>query len=124
MAKKTSQRERIQRLALEAELGAKEKSEKKTATSKTASPKAATAKTATAKAASPKPKKARPSAAADKSANRSGRQKVVWQVCDPRSKIVATFAYPEQKAAEARAAQLSEKHGEEYRVRSAKVPLD
>ncbi len=95
-------RERLERLALEAKITAREKAEEKVQKKKRAS------------------KKTTPK----KSAGDAGRMKMVWRVLDPASKVVATFAYPNQDDAKAKAAKLTEKSGKEYRVHGAKVPMD
>lgn len=104
----------MDRLALEAELTAKEKATKKTAkkTTKKAAKKVAkktTRKTKTTKAAA---------------AKSEGRLKLVWRVFSPTSKVIATFAYPAKDEAEAKAAKMTEKSGEEHRVRGVKIPLE
>ena len=47
--------------------------------------------------------------------------KMVWKVIDTKYKVVATFPFPEEEAANAKAAKLTASRGEEYRVKSAKV---
>lgn len=111
MAKRPSNRDRLQRKALEAELTAKEKAED----SKTSAGAKKTKKKATSRA---KVSKSTPSSGS------SGRQKLVWRVVDPKSKVIATFAYPRKAEAEAKAAEMTAKSGQEHRVRGVKVPLE
>ena len=92
MAKRLSNRDRIQRKALEA---AKEEEEKK---------EAATAPKAKAKA-----KKKRVTKKKDPAEGSPTRMKIVWKVFSPMSKEVATFPYPDKAKAEKKAADLSKK---------------
>ena len=105
------QRRAAERIRLRAKEKAEEKDLKKTTTKKTATKKKTAKKKAAAKKKSTK-------------ASKSGRMKMVWRVLDPKSKVVATFAYPKQDDAKAKAAKLSERSGEEYRVQGAKVPME
>ncbi len=108
MAKRMSNRDRIQRKAIEAA---------KTEEEKAASEPKAKAKTKKKTKAKAKKKTA--------SAEKSGvRLKVVWKVYNPLSKEVATFPYPEREKAEKKAAELTKKHGKEYTVRDDKVPME
>ena len=102
MAKAPSNRERIEKLALEAELSAKEKSGKKSAPA-TAGRKRAPSKT--------------PASAGE-------RMKLVWKVFDPAHKEVATFPYPQKALAEAKASQRSDATGKPFVVRGVKVAMD
>ena len=95
MAKRSSNRERILRLAQEAALAAKEKKAKK-----------AKKKPARAKKTAPKQ-----------------RMKFVWKVFNNNAKEVACFPYPEKAHAEAKAAELTQKTGKEHFVNSIKVPM-
>ena len=94
MAKRVSNKERVQRAALEAELTAKDKAEKKKTTKKTA-------KKTTKKATKKVTKKAAPRKKA--AASSGGALKVVWKVFDPASKEVGAFPYPQKDKAEERA---------------------
>ena len=108
MAKRMSNRDRIQRQAIEAA---------KTEEEKAASEPKAKAKTKKKTKAKAKKKTA--------SAEKAGvRLKVVWKVYNPLSKEVATFPYPEREKAEKKAAELTKKHGKEYTVRDDKVPME
>ena len=104
MAKKMSNKERIQRQAMEAEAEEKAKAEKK-AEKKT-------------------PKARAPRAEKKTEKEKSTRLKVVWVIFDDRFKEVRTFPYAEKAAAEAKAAQLTEKSGKEHVVNPIKVPVD
>lgn len=108
MAKKMSNKERIQRQAMEAEAKEKAKAEKKAG-------KKAEKKTPTARA---------PRAEKKTEKEKSTRLKVVWVIFDDRFKEVRTFPYAEKAAAEAKAAQLTEKSGKEHVVNPIKVPVD
>jgi len=92
-------RERIQRLALEAELTAEEKARE---------PKLAAKKSRTRKSAA---------------LATGGRLKKVWTVFDRSHVEVESFPFPSKTEAETLAAELSEETGAEYFVREQKVPL-
>ncbi len=111
MARSASNRDRIQKLALEAELTAKEKSEKPKKKKKKT-----TKKSSTTAAKTRAPSKARAAA--------GGRVKLVWKVFDPAHKEIATFPYPQKEAAEAKASQRSDSTGKVFVVRGVKVPMD
>ena len=104
MAKRMSNKERIQRQALEVAAGTKEKAEKAAKKSAAGSPK----KKAKTKKAAATPK----------------QLKVVWVVFNDRLDEVATFPYSEKEAAEQKAAKLTEKSGKRHFVDSVKVPID
>lgn len=112
MAKKMSNKERIQRQAMEAEAKEKAKAEKKAGKK---AGKKAEKKTPTARA---------PRAEKKTEKEKSTRLKVVWVIFDDRFKEVRTFPYAEKAAAEAKAAQLTEKSGKEHVVNPIKVPVD
>ncbi len=97
MAKRLSNRERIERMAEEAAIEVEEK-EPKTAT--------------------PKAPRARKTAAPQR------RMKFIWKVVDSNSKEVATFPYAEESQAHARAAELSEKTGKPHTVNRVRVPME
>lgn len=103
MAKRASNRDRVQRMALEAELSAKEKAttkkKKKTAKKKTSS---------TRKAA----------------ASSGERLKIVWKVFDDKSKEIAVYPFPEKAKAEERAEKLTKRSKREHRVRDVRVPME
>ena len=114
MAKRMSNKERIQRKASEAAAEAKEKAaKKKTKTTKTTK----TAKKKTAK-------KKTTSRASSSSASSGKRQKVVWKVYNSSFKEVASFPYPEKNDAEATATKLTKKSGQNHFVNAATVPMD
>jgi hypothetical protein len=52
------------------------------------------------------------------------RMKVVWEVASGSGATVATFAYPDKAAAEARAAELVASTKRIHTVRAAKVPME
>lgn len=113
MAKRMSNKERIQRRAVEAEAEAKAKSDKKT--TKKTTKKAAAKKTA---------KKTTKKAATKKKTVAAKRQKVVWKVFNAGFKEVASYPYPERKEAEAAAVKMQEKAGAYHFVNAVKVPLE
>ncbi|MCA8960536.1 MAG: hypothetical protein KDC38_08485 [Planctomycetes bacterium] len=100
-----SNRERIERLALEAELRAKEKAEE--AAERTARPGGDRASTKRTSAKTPAA---------------GGRMKIVWSVLDPGYRVVESFPFPRKSDAEKRARELSESTGKEHFVREQKVP--
>ena len=104
MAKRTSNKERIQRRALEAAVKEEEKTGKKT----------------TKKAG----KKAAKAGASKTVKKKATRLKIVWIVFDERFKEIKTFPYGEKEAAEATAAKLTEKSGKRHFVNPVKVPAD
>ena len=94
MARRLSNRERIQRRALEAAAKAAEKEKppsKRTRASKKAAP--------------------------------PQRVKTVWKVFNNNIKEVGCFPYPEKAKADALAARLTEKTGKEHFVNGIKVPM-
>ncbi len=98
MAIRSSNRERIERRALEASIEAKEKE---------------------AKAPSPKtPSRPRRAAAPPP------RVKLVWKVFNDAFKEMACFPYPQEAQAKEKAAQLTKKTGKPHFVNSAKVPME
>ena len=105
MARKMSNRERIDRLAAEKAAEAEEKATKKKTTKK----KATTTKKKTAKKVA--------------KASVSGMRKV-WKVYDSAFREVEMFTYPEKDKAEKRAKELSEKTGKDHFVNAAEVPME
>ena len=97
MPKRLSNKQRMERMAEEASMKAKEKE----------------AKTSSRKA--PASKKAAP---------RPQRMKFIWQVINENSKAIADFPYREKDAAEARAAELSETKGKTHSVNRVRVPME
>ncbi len=96
MAKRLSNKQRIDRLAEEASIEAEEKE-----------PKTEVRKVSRSKKTAPKPK----------------RMKFIWSVVDANSKEIASFPYPAKGEAEARAAELSEKTGKAHTVNCVRVPM-
>jgi hypothetical protein len=96
MAKRLSNRQRIERMAEEASIQAEEKE-----------PQTGVRKASGSRKTAPKPK----------------RMKFVWSVVDQNSKEIASFPYPAQGEAEARAAELSEKTGKTHTVNRVRVPM-
>jgi hypothetical protein len=110
MAKRLSNKQRIERMAEEASIEAEDKeqeTEEKEEGAEEKEPKARVRKAAGSKKAAPKPK----------------RMKLIWTVVDANSKEIASFPYPAKAEAEARAAELSEKTGKTHKVNSVKVPM-
>lgn len=105
MARHSSNRDRIERMAQEAEVTRKEK-EKEAAAA--ADKKPAPAKKTTRKTAAKTP----------------GRIKVVWQVCDQAGRTVKTYPYPEEQAARSEAEKLTEDTGKTHFVTRGEEPLE
>jgi hypothetical protein len=103
---RSSSKDRLERMALEAAAAADEK--KQNAASK--------------KLASSAPRKAPSRSKATSKV--SGRLKVVWDVCDPYAKTVRTFPYPEEAAARTEAERLSEETGKSHFVARKQVPFE
>jgi len=99
MAKRMSNRERIEKAALESAAAEAEKKEKKASKARVKSEK------------KPTPSGAR-------------RQKIVWKVLDSTFKEIAEFPFPEKSAAEAEAAKRTEKSGRDHFVSRAEVPME
>jgi hypothetical protein len=97
MAKRLSNRERIERMAEEAAIKAEDK-EPKTEVRK-----------------APRSRKASPI---------QRRMKFVWKVVDANSKEVASFPYQAESQAQARASELSEKTGKTHTVNRVRVPME
>ena len=104
MASRMSNRDRIQRMAQEADAVRREKAEK--------------AKTKPKRKAAPRKK-----AASRKKAGAKGRVKIVWAVCVPAGKAVEIFPYRDKDKAQAAADRLTEKKGTLYVVRSERQPM-
>ena len=102
MAQRSSNRDRIDRMAQEAEVTRKEK-----------------ATAAAAKKTTPAKKTARKTAAKP-----PGRIKVVWLLCDQTGKAVETYPYPEEKAARAEAERRTEETGKSHFVTRGEVPFE
>jgi hypothetical protein len=97
MAKRLSNKQRIERMAEEVAIEAEEKEAKPVVRKASSSRKTA-----------PKPK----------------RMKFVWSVVDANSKEIASYPYPAKDEAEARAAELSEKTGKTHTVNCVRVPME
>jgi hypothetical protein len=96
MAKRLSNRQRIERMAEEASIKAEDKE--------------------------PKPV-VRKASRSRKTAPKQQRMKFVWSVVNENSKEIASFPYPAKGEAEARAAELSEKTGKAHTVNCVRVPM-
>ena len=120
MAKRMSNRERIERQAMEIAASEKEKEEKKEEKKEDKKvAKKATKKTAKKKTA----KKKTSSSATKKTAATAKRLRIVWTVFDDRLKEVASFPYPDKDAADKKAAALTKKSGKDHVVRPNKVEM-
>jgi hypothetical protein len=104
-----SSKERLQRLALEAELTAKEKAEKKKVKAVGTAAEEPSGKVAPAR------KKA---VAAPK------RQKLVWKVFNASYKEVGVFPYPQKAEADAMCTKLQDKSGQPHFVNAVSVPME
>jgi hypothetical protein len=102
MAKRLSNRQRIERMAEEASTEAENREQG--AEDKESQP---TVRKARAKKAAPKQK----------------RMKLVWRVVDQSSREVASFPYREKPEADVRAAELSQKTGKTHTVNAVRVPM-
>ncbi len=113
MARHSSNRERIERMAKEAEVGRQEKAAG--GTKKDASAKKTTKKTAkkTAKKTTRK--------TASKSVERT---RIVWLVCDQSGSAVKTYPYPEEKAAREEAERRTKDTGKTHFVTRGEVPFE
>jgi hypothetical protein len=96
MAKRLSNRQRIERMAEEVSIKAEDKE-----------PQAVVQKASRSRKAPPK----------------QIRMKIVWKVLDENSREIACYPYPEEAKAQAQAAELSEKTGKKHRVDRARVPM-
>ncbi len=97
MAKRLSNRQRIERMAEEASIEAENKE-----------PKTGVRKASGSRKTSPRQK----------------RMKFIWRVVDENSKEMASFPYPGKCEAEARASELSEKTGKAHTVNLVRVPME
>jgi len=97
MAKRPSNRQRIERMAEEASIKAEDKE-----------PKTEVRKASGSRKTPPKPQ----------------RMKFVWKVVDEKSKEIASFPYPAKGEAEARASELSAKTGKAHTVNCVRVPME
>ncbi len=97
MAKRLSNRQRIERMAEEASMKTEDKK-----------PKTGARKVSGSRKTSPIQK----------------RMKFIWRVVDENSKEIASFPYPGKCEAEARASELSEKTGKAHTVNCVRVPME
>ena len=103
MAKRLSNRQRIERMAEEASIEAEDKEQE-------------------AEDKEPKPS-VRKASRSRKTAPIQKRIKFIWRVVDENSKEMASFPYPAKGEAEARASELSEKTGKAHTVNCVRVPM-
>ena len=101
MAKRLSNKQRIERMAEEASIKAEEKEPKK-------QPKTGVRKASGSRKTAPKQK----------------RMKFIWTVVDEKSKEIASFLYPAKDEADARASELSKKTGKAHTVNRVRVPME
>jgi hypothetical protein len=104
MAKRLSNRERIERMAEEATIEAEEKEQG----AEEKEPKTRVRKASGSRKTTPKQK----------------RMKFIWQVVDENSKAIASFPYAGESEAQARAAGLSQKTGKTHTVNRVRVPME
>jgi len=97
MAKRLSNRQRIERMAEEVSIKTEDKE--------------------------PKPS-VRKASRSRKTAPLQRRMKFTWRVVDENSKEIASFPYREKCEAEARASELSEKTGKAHTVNCVRVPME
>jgi len=97
MARRLSNRQRIERMAEEASIKAEHKE----------------AKTGVRKASGSR-----------KTSRVQKRMKFVWSIVDEKSREIASFPYREQREAEVRASELSEKTGKTHTVNRVRVPME
>ncbi len=103
MAKRLSNRQRIERMAEEASIEAEDKEQP---------------------AEEKEPKtRVRKASGSRKTAPKQKRMKLIWTVVDANSKEIASFPYPAKDEAQARASELSEKTGKAHTVNSVRVPM-
>jgi hypothetical protein len=108
MPKKSSNKERIQKMADEAAAAKKEKAEKKKTTKK---------KITTAK-------KTKKKTSRKKTTTEGKRLKMVWKVFDANYKEVACFAYPDKNKAYKKADDLTQKNNKTHFVNAVTVPME
>lgn len=104
MAKRLSNRQRIERMAEEASVEAEEKEQG----TEEKEPKPSVRKAPRSRKTSPIQK----------------RMKFIWRVVDENSKEIASFPYREEREAGARASELSEKTGKAHTVNRVRVPME
>jgi hypothetical protein len=104
MAKRLSNRQRIERMAEEASIEVEDKEQG----AEDKEPKTRVRKASGSRKTSPKQK----------------RMKFIWRVVGENSKEIASFPYPAKSEAEARASELSEKTGKAHTVNLVRVPME
>jgi hypothetical protein len=97
MAKRLSNRQRIERMAEEASIEVEDKEPKK---------------------------EVRKASGSRKTSPKQKRMKFIWKVVDANSKEVASFPYQGESEAQARAAELSKKTGKTHTVNRVRVPME
>jgi hypothetical protein len=117
MAKRLSNRQRIERMAEEASIKAEDKEQEVEDKEPEAEDKEEGAEDE-----EPKPT-VRKASRSRKTAPKQKRMKFVWKVVDENSKEIASFPYPAKEEAEARAAELSEKTHKTHTVNCVRVPM-
>lgn len=122
MASRMSNRDRIQRMAQEAEAEKKAKTGAKKAKAKTKKKSASKATPKKKAAAKKKPVTKRASTRKKKGAK--GRVKIVWAVCVPAGKALKIFPYREKDLAQAEADALTAKKGTLHTVRGERQPME
>lgn len=110
MAKRLSNRQRIERMAEEASIKAEDKEQE------------AEDKEEGAEDKEPKTR-VRKASGSRKTAPKQKRMKFIWTVVDENSKEIASFPYPAKGEAEARASELSGKTGKTHKVNCVRVPM-
>ncbi|MBK8097603.1 MAG: hypothetical protein IPK26_10870 [Planctomycetes bacterium] len=121
---RTSARDRLEALRLEAEIKAKEKeaarAARDAAKASGKSTSSSGSRSSGSSGASGGSKKTLGRAADVK---QRGRVKIVWQVCDPGGKEVKSFPYAQEQEARAEAAALTTSTGKTHFVGKAEVPF-
>ena len=110
MAKRLSNRQRIERMAEEASIEAEDKEQ--AAEDKEQGPRIRNQN------------RVRKASRSRKTAPKQKRMKFIWSVVDANSKEIASFPYPAKDEAEARASELSEKTGKSHTVNAVRVPME
>jgi hypothetical protein len=115
MAKRLSNRQRIERMAEEASIKAEDKEQETEEMEQEDKEPEAEDK-------EPKPR-VRKASGSRKAAPKQKRMKFVWTVVDENAKELASFPYPAKDAADARASELSAKTGKTHKVNPVRVPM-
>jgi hypothetical protein len=69
-------------------------------------------------------KRVRKTPASRKTAPVQKRMKFIWTVVDEKSQEIASFPYREEAQAQARASELTEKTGKAHKVNCVRVPME